>query len=138
MTAARATSIGEPGYSQAFSCVPESSHHARDLVATALRVWGLEALMDDASLVASELVANAVQHSAGRCLVFSIERSAQFRVRVRVTDQSRVRPVLRSPSEEETKGRGLLLLTALAADWGADVHTSGKTVWADIVYGAAT
>ncbi len=138
MTAARATSIGAPGYSQTFPSVPESAGLARDLVATALRVWRLESLLNEATLVATELVANAVQHGSGRYLVFSAERPSQFRVRIRVTDQSRVRPVLRCPDEEETKGRGLLLVSALAVDWGTDLHTIGKTVWADLVDEAGT
>ncbi len=138
MTAARATSIGAPGYSQTFPSVPESAGLARDLVATALRVWRLESLLNEATLVATELVANAVQHGSGRYLVFSAERPSQFRVRIRVTDQSRVRPVLRCPDEGETKGRGLLLVSALVVDWGTDLHTIGKTVWADLVDEAGT
>ncbi|WP_369203650.1 ATP-binding protein [Streptomyces sp. PU-14G] len=138
MTAARATSIGAPGYSQTFPSVPESAGLARDLVATALRVWRLESLLNEATLVATELVANAVQHGSGRYLVFSVEWPAQYRLRIRVTDQSHVRPVLQSPSEEGTRGRGLLLVAAVAAEWGTDVHTSGKTVWADLADEAGT
>ncbi|MEW2222409.1 hypothetical protein AB0939_24435 [Streptomyces sp. NPDC006990] len=55
-----------------------------------------------------------------------------------MTDQSRVRPVLRCPDEEETKGRGLLLVSALAVDWGTDLHTIGKTVWAHLADEAGT
>ncbi|WP_338146405.1 ATP-binding protein [Streptomyces boncukensis] len=118
--------------------MPESAGLARDLVVTALRVWRLEALLNGANLVATELVANAVQHGSGRYLVFSIERPSRSRVRIRVTNQSRIRPVLQSPGEEETRGRGLLLVAALAIDWGTDVHTSGKTVWADLADEAGT
>ena len=138
MTAARAASIGAPGYSQTFPSVPESAGCARDLMVTALRVWRLEALLNEATLVATELVANAVQHGSGRYLVFSVERPSLSRVRIRVTDQSRVQPVLQSPSEEETRGRGLLLVAALAAEWDTDVHASGKTVWADLADEAGT
>ncbi|WP_461014299.1 ATP-binding protein [Streptomyces daliensis] len=138
MTAARATSIGAPGYSQTFPSVPESAGLARGLVATALRVWRLEALLNESTLVATELVANAVQHGSGRYLAFSVERPSPFRVRIRVTDQSRVRPVPQWPNDEETRGRGLLLVAALAVGWGADVHASGKTVWADVMDEAGT
>ncbi|WP_431979805.1 ATP-binding protein [Streptomyces qinglanensis] len=79
-----------------------------------------------------------MQHGSGRYLVFSVERPSQYRVRIRVTDQSRVRPVLQSPSGEETRGRGLLLVAALAAECDTDVHTSGKTVWADLSDEAGT
>lgn len=133
MTAARATSIGAPGYSQTFPSVPESAGLARDLVATVLRVWHLETLLNEAALVATELVANAVQHGSGRYLVFSVGRPAHSRVRIHVTDQSCIQPTLRSPDDEETKGRGLLLVSALSVGWGTDVHTSGKTVWADVM-----
>ena len=29
-------------------------------------------------------------------------------------------------------GRGLLIVEALATDWGADVHEHGKTVWFEL------
>ncbi|QHF97884.1 ATP-binding protein [Streptomyces sp. NHF165] len=133
MTAAGTTSIGASRYSRTYPCVPESARRARGLAATALHSWGLEALLDDASVVTSELVSNAVQHSTGHCLIFCIERLTRCRVCVRVTDGSDRRPVLRGPDDEETEGRGLLLVSALADSWGTDVHTSGKTVWADLV-----
>ncbi|TGG83317.1 ATP-binding protein [Streptomyces albus] len=132
ITAADTMSIGLPEHSRTFPRVPESAGLARDLAVTTLRAWRLEPLLHDTTLVASELVANAVQHGSGRFLVFGVERSSRFRVRVHVTDQSRVRPVLRCPNDEETRGRGLRLVSAFAVVWGIDVHTRGKTVWADL------
>ncbi|MEU4964846.1 ATP-binding protein [Streptomyces smyrnaeus] len=137
-TTARATPISARGYSQTFPCVPESAGLARDLVTTALRAWHLETQLNEAALVATELVANAVQHGSGHYLVFSVERPAHSRVRIHVTDQSCIQPTLRSPDEEETKGRGLLLVSVLSVGWGTDVHTSGKTVWAELMDEAGT
>ncbi|MGV9322161.1 hypothetical protein [Streptomyces sp. NPDC003660] len=34
--------------------------------------------------------------------------------------------------EPEGAGRGLLLVSALASDWGTDVRRWGKVVWADL------
>jgi hypothetical protein len=41
-------------------------------------------------------------------------------------------PVLQHPDAETPRGRGILLLDALATDWGTDLRTEGKTVWFEI------
>src|SRR4051812_37753458 len=53
---------GHPGYSETLDRVPESAAVARRLVRTALTAWGLEDLIEDATLVITELVSNAVDH----------------------------------------------------------------------------
>ncbi|BAU84019.1 regulatory protein [Streptomyces laurentii] len=54
---------GHPVYSQTLPREPQSAAVARRLVRTALAVWGLESLSDDAGVVITELVSNAVAHS---------------------------------------------------------------------------
>ncbi|MEV7784611.1 ATP-binding protein [Streptomyces sp. NPDC088106] len=85
-----------------------------------------------ASLLAAELTANAVLHGRvrGRAarLVVTLDATA---VRVEVTDARGERLPAKSPSEDGESGRGLLLVEALADDWGVRPHPpGGKTVWA--------
>src|SRR5437764_13145689 len=42
--------------------VPESARTAREFTAAALRAWQLGPLIDDAIVIASELVTNAIRH----------------------------------------------------------------------------
>ncbi|MER7403403.1 ATP-binding protein [Streptomyces sp. NPDC000070] len=111
----RARPTGCPGYSETLPREPESAGAARRLVCVALAAWGLDDLAGDGALIVSELVSNAVRHA--RC------RS----VRVTVT-----RPELREPCTGDESGRGLMLVGALAKDWGTDHLPWGKRVWAEL------
>ncbi|MFE2378148.1 ATP-binding protein [Streptomyces sp. NPDC059398] len=61
-----------------------------------------------------------------------VERTAVRRVRVAVADFSRARPVVREAGDGDEEGRGLLLVTAPAADWGTDERRWGRVVWANL------
>ncbi|MFE1365183.1 ATP-binding protein [Streptomyces anulatus] len=41
-------------------------------------------------------------------------------------------PELREPTDDETSGRGLLIVDALAERWGVRPRYPGKTVWAHL------
>jgi anti-sigma regulatory factor (Ser/Thr protein kinase) len=60
----------------------ETARAARRLVESALDTWGLTALTDDAYLVISELVANAVRHTKGPQITVSVDLIAEQRVRL--------------------------------------------------------
>ncbi|BFO15375.1 hypothetical protein SHKM778_17630 [Streptomyces sp. KM77-8] len=119
------------------SSVSPSAALARQAARTTVKCWGLpENLAADAELIACELVTNAIRHSGiynpqepGRCRL-TLERPAPDTVRVEVFDSSTTRPVKREPVEDETGGRGLVLVEALAVDWGVTRRPAGKTVWA--------
>jgi anti-sigma regulatory factor (Ser/Thr protein kinase) len=88
---------------------------------------------DDARLLVSELVTNSVLHSdsgrpGGAITVVVAEVAAG--IRVEVTDQGSAHsvPVIRE-SALAIHGRGLLLVEALASDWGYARDESGTTVW---------
>ncbi|CAG6392299.1 hypothetical protein SCOCK_160081 [Actinacidiphila cocklensis] len=53
-------------------------------------------------------------------------------MRVEVADSSAVRPKPRSSSPDAEDGRGLLLVDALAADWGSFYDPAGKVVWFEV------
>jgi hypothetical protein len=111
--------------------VPQARRHARSV----LDGWGLPELTPVAELIISELVTNAIAaHSAlpGPSLIgLRIEAHARTVV-VMVADASAAEPVLVPPDDAAPGGRGLHIVSAVAADWGFTRHDRGKTVWAAI------
>jgi two-component sensor histidine kinase len=92
----------------------------------------MEPLRDDATLVVSELVTNAMQHAPG---VDSYELEITRRsagVRVSIADGSSVRPLVKQLSHDAPRGRGMAIVAALSSRWGADDHHGGKRVWVDL------
>ncbi|MEU9533543.1 ATP-binding protein [Streptomyces sp. NPDC048213] len=130
--AAQARPTGTPGYSQTLPRKAESAAVARRLVEAALGCWGLGALADDGASIVSELVANAVRHARRESIRVVVERVTERTVRVAVTDFSRKPPVECRAGDGDEGGRGLLLVAALASDWGTDTRRWGKVVWADL------
>ena len=89
------------------------------------------AVIDDAELLVSELVTNAVLHARSSSRV-EINRE-NGRVRVTVRDESAEQPRLRNGGADATTGRGLLLVDRLAHSWGVDRSgISGKVVWFEL------
>ena len=104
---------------------------ARVFVRRTLAEWELDRLIDDACLVASELVTNSVLHS--RTAIRLTLRSDGFNfVRLEVFDENTRVPVHHPPPTDATSGRGLSLVDATATRWGTDRLAEGKTVWAEI------
>lgn len=105
---------------------------ARRLLDDTLRRWGHSgAIVDDARLLISELVANAVIHARSRLSV-SI-RSHRSTVRLSVRDESSAMPQPRAATPNGVNGgRGLQLVAAMARDWGVEGTADGKVVWAEL------
>ncbi|MFJ6214090.1 SpoIIE family protein phosphatase [Streptomyces sp. NPDC092296] len=55
------------------------------------------------------------------------------RLRVEVHDRASQRPQPRTPGEQASSGRGLLLVQALADDWGVQPRGEGKVTWFELV-----
>jgi anti-sigma regulatory factor (Ser/Thr protein kinase) len=109
---------------------------ARRVLRDVLAAWGLPGdALDDAVLVTSELVTNALVHAAGERIVCRL-RDAGDRVRVEVEDQNRgqARPVPRRPGPGDQNGRGLFLVDVLSVDWGVTVvpGRTARVVWAEL------
>jgi anti-sigma regulatory factor (Ser/Thr protein kinase) len=93
-----------------------------------------ERLLDDALLLVSELVTNAVRHGRPEIEVSLVTANGRVRVEVRDTgDRLPVVPPGR-PSIDRPTGRGLLIVAATARDWGVvqGADGAGKTVWAEL------
>lgn len=108
---------------------PEAVSRARRTVHETLAAWGLDNLVDDMVLVASELVTNALQHASGPIVMVLQQRDET--VLVEVADVSSALPVPRSESADDESGRGLALVEALSDDWGyrRRGNRRGKWVW---------
>ncbi|WP_406727812.1 ATP-binding protein [Streptomyces sp. GD-15H] len=111
---------------------------ARALLHAALSGWGInQEVLGDAELVLSELVTNAlrVPVPSDRQIGVRIARSmADGLLRLEVSDAGGGCPEVRAPGEDETGGRGLLLVAALAHRWGYEERAAGigKTVFAEL------
>jgi anti-sigma regulatory factor (Ser/Thr protein kinase) len=121
---------------------PASAATVRHSISADLRQNGYTVeVAEDAALLASELVGNAIRHA-------SALPSGQLEVawgpdatgvRLQVTDGGgRDKPLVREFSLDDTSGRGLAIVAALADDWGVDEHAGGTTVWAHLAARAAT
>jgi anti-sigma regulatory factor (Ser/Thr protein kinase) len=112
---------------------PDALGVARALAERACRVWRLPHLLEDASLVASELASNAIVH-AGTEFVVTVSRGAD-RLHLAVRDGAVAFPSPRRPASLQEGGRGLLLVQAVAVAWGAVPDDGGKVVWATVGVG---
>ncbi|MET8003769.1 ATP-binding protein [Nonomuraea glycinis] len=93
-------------------------------------------LLDNLRLLATELAANAIKHSiSGRWSKGSFRVRMWLgaeQVRVEVMDQGWWSgPRLRN-NPDETSGRGLHILTAVATQWGVERRWLGRTVWFEL------
>lgn len=132
MTKAESVPVGCPSYSEVLDCVPQSVRRARVLVTAALLKWDMAELTDTTVLVASELVANSVEHSGCRLIHMVVSRPSRSVIRVAVVDGSTCQPVIREASVQEERGRGLAVISALACRWGTEPLDWGKRVWAEL------
>jgi anti-sigma regulatory factor (Ser/Thr protein kinase) len=130
---------------------------ARRFLAAQCGRWGLEALCDDVVLTVSELVTNAVVH-AGSSAGVTVSLAGDF-LEVAVRDDSPRVPILRPvrldleadidvviarPQQDGNErgpfwhvgeagsiaaGRGMLIVDAIADEWGVSHRAGGKEVW---------
>lgn len=103
---------------------------ARAVVRDLLEQWGYRDLIDDATLVVSELVANAVEHAEPASVVVANRGEGVLRIEVR--DQGDGDPVERPQSGSAERGRGLMIVSALASSWGVRTAERSKTVWVEL------
>jgi anti-sigma regulatory factor (Ser/Thr protein kinase) len=111
----------------------DSPGPARHWLAGLLTAEGVDRqTLDDATLVVSELVTNALIHGGGSpTLHMTLTSDALMIVvtdKVDVAEVDELRSGARFPSE--VGGLGLLIVERLALAWGVVPHRAGKTVWA--------
>ena len=106
-----------------------SAARARRIVEHAVEEAGLSALIDEALLLVTELVTNAVVHAGTDVELRVTAGAAQLRVEVGDRSAGALPTVNSVPSEEREGGRGIFLLDALATEWGTRYAAGGKSVW---------
>ncbi len=134
-----------------------SAGHARAFVAEHCGQWDLGQVCDDLTLPVSELVTNAIVHARSP-LQLTVSLTERF-IEVAVRDGNPRPPIIRpvridplgdidrasiSPNGpvdprdpmlvvgeagSVTAGRGLLIVDAVADEWGVNELSQGKTVW---------
>jgi len=114
--------------------IPESAPTARRRVRAALGLHGLGEYADDAEIITSELVTNAVRHACGngnRTIGITLNHAGSpAMVTIAVSDSSPHGPVKRDTPTSGEQGRGLQIVEALSAHWGWRREDDGKTVFA--------
>ncbi|MFD4602010.1 SpoIIE family protein phosphatase [Streptomyces sp. NPDC058464] len=104
---------------------------ARSLTAPLLRRWHIgEQVRDNALLVISELVTNAVRFGTGPVTVRLVRAGSRLTCEVGDTGNGRPRP--HQGDLLEDTGRGLHVVHKLTARWGVRWTDTGKAVWAEL------
>lgn len=107
---------------------PATPGAARGEVRAAICAWDVPVDLSTALLLTSELVTNAVSHTAGGTVLLAIT-CGWGRLRVEVHDESRSVPVVGAAPASAESGRGLVLVAGLSSDWGYYQTQAGKAVY---------
>ena len=106
-------------------------HELRSRAREVMRSWALlDDVIDDATLLASELATNGLVHGRGR--VDLRIRLTRDRLVLEAVDEGRHMPRRRRAGVEDEGGRGLHLVASLAHRWGFRATADGKVVWAEL------
>jgi hypothetical protein len=97
-------------------------------IRAALRSWSRPELTDDAELLTTELVTNALRH--GQDDLGVRVHIAAGRLWIEVQDGSHEPAEPRNASLDDEDGRGLFIVEAIADDWG--VSPDGTTTWCSL------
>jgi PAS domain S-box-containing protein len=103
---------------------------ARHFLSERLRCWGADRFVERAALCTSEVVTNAIVHGGARAELVGVLHADTLRVTVR--DEVPDGPRSRETALDDTSGRGLSILDAIADDWGVVSREDGKEVWFEL------
>ncbi|MFI9569417.1 SpoIIE family protein phosphatase [Streptomyces rishiriensis] len=116
-----------------FEPVGRSVATARSFVRDTLQGWGFADIIDDAVVLTSELVTNAVVHAGTHADVLCLRSDDGVRVEVADRYPEREIPLQGSlatmGNPDREGGRGLQLCAAIAARWGVEYTPTHKQVW---------
>ncbi|MGW7463817.1 ATP-binding protein [Streptomyces xantholiticus] len=138
--AARAVTASVPGQlDMSLDVTPDAVSSVRRIVAAHLELWGppMNTLMERAELAVSELLTNVHDHTPpdrhGRRPAKLLVQRLPGGLCVNVRDTDPRRPAAQHPTADDESGRGLLLLQAIADDYGVSPHPAGKDVWVNLL-----
>ncbi|MET7814063.1 ATP-binding protein [Streptomyces sp. NPDC005395] len=90
-------------------------------------------LSQDAQIVVSELITNALRHAPGPGGLLLETHTSPARLRITVRDTSRAAPRLRVPDPHRIGGHGLHLITRLCSHFHTSPRDDGKQVTAEML-----
>jgi two-component sensor histidine kinase len=122
--------LGEAARTTLLPPVAQSSLAARNFARDVLNDWRIPTVYEVA-VIASELVTNALLHTVGTITLSLDLQDNAVRI-VCDDDNSDAIPIRRGNLRRAEDGRGLVLVAALAFDWGVENKNGVKTVWADV------
>ena len=109
---------------------PGAVPQARRITRQALEGWGLGRVADDAELIVSELMTNAVSAAPSDDVALYLAADPG-RLTLMVWDASPDLPAHHQHDDDAVSGRGLEIIDALADRWGSwGPVAAGKIVWA--------
>lgn len=108
----------------------DSAGLARRFVRDTLRRWSCVHVVDEAMLLTTELVSNAVVHA--HSAVHVRVSDLPDRVRVEITDFGGGALEFKPPSLDAVGGRGLLLVQEMSRSWGTSADGNEKVVWFEL------
>jgi serine phosphatase RsbU (regulator of sigma subunit)/anti-sigma regulatory factor (Ser/Thr protein kinase) len=117
-----------------FKLEPELSavRHARSLIRDPLKRWGLEDLIDSSELLVSELVTNAIKYAKNGEVTLRLILEPESLV-CEVHDSSPALPRVLQVDKDAENGRGLHVVSQVAAHWGVRRTAAGKVVWCELL-----
>lgn len=136
----RADDAAERRFRFELAAHPSSAAQARRLTRAGLAGWSVgDETCTSAVLVVSELITNAIVHTASAFIVCELQDGPDS-LRIAVRDEGcapgEICPAPRLPEEEH--GRGLLLVEAVSESWGMQEQGLGLLVWAELAHSAET
>ncbi|MFC7928761.1 ATP-binding protein [Streptomyces cinereoruber] len=127
----RGRSVRPSGFDVSFLPEPVRVRQMRRITRAHLIRWDLDELIDNALLVVSELVTNAIDHGEGSPVRLTVTCS-NTELRVEVTDGSPKPARRREPEQSEESGRGLLIVEQCSREWG--VSENGSLTWCCLAF----
>jgi anti-sigma regulatory factor (Ser/Thr protein kinase) len=91
----------------------------------------MSTLVDDAELITSELVTNAIAHAGGVVELRLAALPNSIRISVLDHDMNAI-PHMAVERGLQVGGRGLSIVAQVASDWGYELTPDGKEVWAEL------
>jgi anti-sigma regulatory factor (Ser/Thr protein kinase) len=105
---------------------------ARQVTRDALAAWHLGQLEEDAVLLVSELVTNALRHARDTGAIGLELASTGTGLRMEIQDGDPSWRQMDSPADGDQSGIGFLVVDSLADRWGLRRVCAGKAVWAEL------
>lgn len=105
---------------------------ARQVTRDALAAWHLGWLEEDAVLLVSELVTNAVRHARDTGAIGLELASTGTRLRMEIQDGDPSWRQMDGLADCDESGYGFLMVDSLADRWGLRRVCAGKAVWAEL------